>query len=245
MRPGGSDRLQVTTCAGTLRGFGRPTLGVLLSSAATWKPPESPCELQMGHSFSLGTISFHLIDSAGASCSGDPGSLGRRRCTCRSHHWDSSTIYFFSLKNDSETREPRCTSSAGANEPRRVRRLLGRRRVSISQMTSSALRRCKNRVKNNHGQNPTLTSFPYSRDMFMLPDAPNLHQGIKYSPLSPETALGNMQRRADANVLCSQTTARRAHALKQMFAGCDIGSILGECAHAEALRERRRRKTCH
>lgn len=78
----------------------------------------------------------------------------------------------------------------------------------------------------------------------MQPDVPNLHQGIKYSPPSPEIALGNMQQRADANVFRSQTTARRAHALKQMFAGSDIGSIFGECVHAEALRECRWRKTC-
>lgn len=47
--------------------------------------------------------------------------------------------------------------------------------------------------------------------MFAQPDVPNLHQGIKYSRMSLEIALGNMQQRKDANVFCSQTAARWAH----------------------------------
>lgn len=80
--------------------------------------------------------------------------------------------------------------------------------------------------------------------MFTQQDVPNLHQGMKYSPASPEIALGNMQQPADANVFRSQTTARGAHELKQMFAGSDIGSIFGGSVHAEALKECWRRKTC-
>lgn len=78
-------------------------------------------------------------------CGGRPapvtlGSLGRKRCTCWPHLWESLTIYFFSPKDNSETREPLCTSSVGVNDPRRVRWLLETRRVSILQMISSALR---------------------------------------------------------------------------------------------------------
>lgn len=53
-----------------------------------------------------------------------------------------------------------------------------------------------------------------------------------------------MQQRADANVFRSQTATRWAHELEQMFADCDIGSIFGECVHAESLRARWRRITC-
>lgn len=104
--------------------------------------------------------------------------------------------------------------------------------------------RRKKRVKNNHRQNPAPTSFPYFSISQNQPDVPNLHQGIKYSLMSLEIALGNMQQRTDATVSRSQTIARWAHALKQMFAGSDIGSIFGECVHADALRARWRRKTC-